>query len=315
MDNVWPNKALTTLASCLWSSLSHCARFSARKGWLKGTQLNARVISVGNIQAGGAGKTPLVAQIANEAIQNGLKTCILIRGYKSRWESEGGLILPDSPAADASLCGDEAALLHDLSPKAYIGVGADRLKQYDALHSQGVTVDLVILDDGFQHWRIKKDVEVVALTSAKPSQILFRDFPQSVANANLLVWTKGEVRPAMGNCPMAVVDFQLTEAGTQDPYWLVTGVASGISVKEMATRFGYRVARHLQYSDHAGYSQSSVHKILEQASKNGARVLLTGKDWVKWRTLGISPDDVTVIEPKLEVKEGKENWTRILWGK
>lgn len=317
------NSLFVGLASGLWSTLSGVARFSARKGWLESVKLDARVISVGNIQVGGAGKTPLVAQIANESVHRGLKTCILSRGYKSKWEAEGGVIQPDSPACDAQACGDEAALLHDLCPKAYIGVGADRVRQFQAVQKQvrqnsGSPIDLVILDDGFQHWKIRKDVEVVALTSAKPSQILFRDFPHVAERADLLVWTKGDERPPSWNRPFVVIEFQLPQVSAthaQDNFWLVTGVADGASVSQMAAASGYRIVRHIQYSDHAGYNTSSVDKILEQASKNNARVLLTGKDWVKWRTLGTSSDEVTVIEPTVEIKEGKESWSRVLWGK
>ena len=87
---------LRRLASALWSFGSALARGLASRGiLLKPVRLGVRVISVGNLQAGGAGKTPLVAHIAGEALARGLKVCILCRGYggdlgKARRRSASG---------------------------------------------------------------------------------------------------------------------------------------------------------------------------------------------------------------------------------
>jgi tetraacyldisaccharide 4'-kinase len=120
---------LNFLASLLWSIGSWFARGTAKR-----VVLSARVISVGNIQVGGAGKTPLVAHLARQGIKRGLKVCILCRGYGGAWEADGGVLPPqDSRAArpDGQNCGDEAALLHDLVPQAWIGVGADRAASFN----------------------------------------------------------------------------------------------------------------------------------------------------------------------------------------
>ncbi len=78
------------ILSILWSSASELINLLLKVGVLKGVSLGCRVMSVGNIQAGGSGKTPLVIQIAKEAVAKGLKVCILSRGYKSEWERTGG---------------------------------------------------------------------------------------------------------------------------------------------------------------------------------------------------------------------------------
>ena len=287
--------------------------------WVERIQLGPRVISVGNIQAGGAGKTPLVAQIAKEATDRGLKTCILIRGYKSRWESLGGVILPGDTPVNTQDCGDEAALLHDLCPGVFLGVGADRVRQYHrVLEKVSGSLDLVILDDGFQNWRIHKDVEIVALTSVKRSQYLFRDWSRALRAADLLVWTKGDVKPSgysdKNKKSLVRVQYQLTSLNEEGSFWLVTGIADGQSAYQLATRSGYRIERHLALHDHESYDEYSVQKIREQAMAAGCRVALTGKDWVKWRDLGVSRSEVAVLEPELRFEEGRENWSRILWG-
>jgi tetraacyldisaccharide 4'-kinase len=313
---------MSWLASCIWSSLSWVAREAAKRGWLKNARLPARVISVGNLQAGGAGKTPLVACIAREAQARGLKTAILCRGYGGEWERRGGVIAAKAdggPEPVAAECGDEAALLHDLAPHAVIGVGSDRVKQFERIRALA-TVDLVILDDGFQHWRIQKDVEVVALTSATRRQTVFREWPKALMHAHLAVWTKGDTRPDTAGMPFARVRYRLTAppiAGAE--YWLVTGVADGKSVRNLAEAAGYRITQHLSFRDHARYSEAWVEQSIRAADRAGARIAVTGKDWVKWRDMKLSElgawkSRVTVLEPELEWIEGKDEWNRVLWG-
>jgi tetraacyldisaccharide 4'-kinase len=300
--------------SCLWATLSATSRFLSSIGILKKKKLHSRVISVGNIQAGGAGKTPLVAQIANEAAELGLKTCILIRGYRGAWESQGGVLFPGGPRANAKESGDEAALLQDLCPKAYIGVGASRYLQYqNVLAKVGTTIDLVILDDGFQNWRIQKDLEIVALTSAKPWEVLFRDQANAVRNANLVIWTKGEDEPITCGLPRVRVRFRLAPV-QEISIWLVTGVADEESVYLTALHAGYKIIKRIPFEDHARYGREAVRKILVQAQLENCRIAITGKDWVKWRDLGVLRSEIVVLELNLVFEEGRELWSQGLWG-
>lgn len=304
-------------ASALWSTTNAAIRYAVEKKLFTPARLKARVISVGNIQAGGAGKTPLVAQIAKEAFERGLQSCILTRGYKGQWETQGGVLSPKDRSISSRLCGDEAALLHELCPHAFIGVGSDRVRQYElVLQKSKLPIDCVILDDGFQNWKIQKDVDVVALTSAKRDQTLFRDWDQELKKADLLVWTKGEDRPHDFGKPMARVRFRLPEnQNKKQGYWLVTGIADGGFASYCSSEAGYQIRRHLQFRDHADYEESEIKKILKEASEHQCRVLTTGKDWVKWRELGISRSEVIVLEPELVFEEGRDIWTQILWGR
>jgi tetraacyldisaccharide 4'-kinase len=308
--------------------LSGIARSLKDFGIVKGTRLDTRVVSVGNIQVGGAGKTPLVAQIAREAAQRKLRVCILTRGYKSKWESEGGILFPGTSEIDPSLCGDEAALLHELCPEAWIGVGADRVKQFhdvarEVANHQLSKIDLVILDDGFQHWRIQKDLDIVALTSAKTGEVLFREGFQALKQADLLVWTKGEACPlspeslaSLGK-PMIRVRYQIPQApkgDSQQGYWLVTGIADSQSALELIRKSGYDIKRQFELKDHAHYEKAWVKNLLRDSRQQNSKIALTGKDWVKWKSLGVSSQEVLVLEPQLVFEEGQEIWLKTLWG-
>jgi tetraacyldisaccharide 4'-kinase len=278
------------------------------------------VVSIGNLQAGGAGKTPLVAWLAREARTRGLRTCILCRGYGGAWERSGGVILPGAPAPSAAECGDEAALLHELAPEAAIGVGADRVRQFERVQEAAGPVDLVILDDGFQHWKIRKDVEIVALTSRGPGEVPYRDGLRALKGADLVVWTKGDKRPRIPEGkPWARIRYRLAEpAADGGLYWLVTGIADSADAEALVRASGYRLARHVYFPDHARYAETMVQELIEQATRAGAKIAVTGKDWVKWREIeGVARLEslrIAVLEPELEWLEGREAWNRLLWG-
>ena len=309
------NAVFFLLVSTLWSFFSWLARVLVALGFLKSARLPVRVVSVGNIQAGGAGKTPLVAQIAREAESRGILTCILCRGYGGEWEGSGGVISPGAPNQDPVFSGDEAALLHGLAPAAWIGIGSDRIKQFnEVMFLTQNKIELVILDDGFQHWKIKKNLEILALTSKTRFNALFRDWSFMIRKAQLVVWTKGERAPRAWGRPTAQVKFQIAPPKGSRKYWFVTGIADPKEARLTAEKAGYSVEKHVRFPDHARYEETSVRAILASARAASCSVLVTGKDWVKLRAIGFSESEVEVLEPTVHFQKGKDDWDRLLWG-
>lgn len=323
-----------SLISFVWSSINAGVALAHKLGFLKRHRLSAaRVISVGNIQAGGAGKTPMVAKIAIEAADRGLSVCILSRGYRGDWEhgtGEGvGVIAPgDSPRAQD--CGDEAALLHLLAPRAWIGVGADRMRQYAQCRKRhGKDFDLVILDDGFQHWKIARDLDIVLFTGASKLGIPFREFDASLRRADLIVLSKGARGSPVEGKPCVSVDLVPRPAllGTSaenrpgevlgaegESYWFVAGVARPEEAARTLEAAGFHIRKLIERDDHARYGADEVRGLIDDAIADGSVLALTGKDWVKWKELGVRPDVVQVFEPQVEFRSGREIWNRQLWG-
>jgi tetraacyldisaccharide 4'-kinase len=339
----------TRVGSLLWSSGSKIARVLADVGALHAIKLDGYVISVGNLQAGGAGKTPLVAQIAREAIAKKKSVCILTRGYGSESEAAGAVLRPQGKLPkklgkkssaqvleilNPKKFGDEAVLLRDLVPEAWIAIGADRIKQYHEAcrHHQG-PFDVVVLDDGFQHWKILKDRDVLAVTSHSPSDTFHRDFVGEANRADLLVWTKGETPPdAMGlfGKPTVKVRYALdiSDADRSNRYWLISAIGDAESFRQTVESSGLNVARETKLSDHADFSRAQIEKWLTEARAKNLKIAVTGKDWVKWRAftdLAGSPEStkspkskdmtehVSVFEPKLIFETGRDAWDRVLW--
>ncbi|MEK7690953.1 MAG: tetraacyldisaccharide 4'-kinase, partial [Bdellovibrionota bacterium] len=310
------------LVSLVWSLLNSITRIYANFRGLR-VKLGTRVVGIGNIQAGGAGKTPLAAAIANEAAERGLNVCILTRGYRSRWEREGGLLIPGqvlSPPVAVDDCGDEAMLLHQMAPKAWIAVGADRAAQFvRATEKCSAPFDLVLLDDGFQSRQIDRDLDIVAMTSHRWWRVPHRDFPFSLKRENLKVWTKGEVRPqGWSPSPDVRVCFStemLAKKNQGRSFWLVTGIADPEGALERLRAEGWIIRKQIVRPDHARYERDWIERTIADAETAGCVILTTGKDWVKWAALGIDPMRVVVVEPELVFLSGRETWERVLWGR
>ena len=173
------------------------------------------------------------------------------------------------------------------------------------------------MDDGFQNRKIHKDLEIVALTSATSSEKVFRDWPSSLKRANLLVWTKGLKRPATFGVPLVKVKYRLPKNPFPSDvlFWLVTGIGDGESACALMKESGYPVLRHLVFRDHESYDKQKVETLMREASLAGCRIILTGKDWVKWKDLGVQKTHVVVLEPEIIFEEGRENWSKLLWEK
>ena len=151
----WPAVALLPLA-LLFALASGTRRWLYRLGWLAQQQLDAPVIVVGNLVAGGAGKTPAVIAVAELLRRRGYTPGIVSRGYGRRTE---GLVdvRRDTPAAQ---CGDEPLLLH-LRTRAPVLVGRDRVAAGRALLRAHPEVNVVISDDGLQHLALARQAQVL----------------------------------------------------------------------------------------------------------------------------------------------------------
>ena len=270
---------------------------------------------MGNIQAGGTGKTPLVALIAREATNRGLEVCILTRGYHGKWEKTGGTIRPGNGVPDVRDCGDEPALLHELVPAAWIGVGADRLSRFYQVQKVAEKIDLVILDDGFQNFQIQKSLEILALTSKTRDETFYRDWESQLRYADLLIWTKGPAPRLRSAQPQLEVRFRIPQAvSNSPPLFLIVAVGAPEAVRTGAEEAGYVIRKQISLADHATVPESKARAWLEEARLADCRVAITGKDWMKWRALGISREEVLVLEPVADFVSGHELWERLLWG-
>lgn len=131
-------------------------------------RLPVPVISVGNLTAGGAGKTPMVLYLAGELRRLGLRPAVVCRGYRGGAERVGGVVGDgERIQLDAAQAGDEPRLLAERLPGVPVVVGADRFSAGMRVISQ-FSPGLILLDDGFQHRRLARDLDLVLLDARRP---------------------------------------------------------------------------------------------------------------------------------------------------
>ncbi len=132
-----------------------------RKRWIRPVRLPVRVVVIGNLAVGGSGKTPLVAWLARELQSQSLRVGIVLRGYGGH-QAGPARVTPDTTAEHV---GDEARWLADATG-APVAVGSDRVATVRSLLAD-TPLDIVLSDDGLQHYRLGRDAEVIAIDAQR----------------------------------------------------------------------------------------------------------------------------------------------------
>ena len=163
------NAGLRTAALVYEGALRLRARYYRRHRRLP-VRLPCRVVSIGNLSLGGTGKTPFCLYLAKLIHDAGYRVAIISRGYRSTAERAGAVIEPDRPGAlCAQRLGDEPVLMaRRLAPRSIpILVGGDRVASGRRALAR-FQPDVILLDDGFQHRRLARDLDIVLLDGTKP---------------------------------------------------------------------------------------------------------------------------------------------------
>ena len=268
------------------------------------------VISVGNLHWGGGGKTPLVAAIAAHLRDAGKAVAILTRGYGSKGEGVRVLSRGEGPLLGPKLAGDEPVLLAGQLPGVSIIVCPDRYHAgRHAMHRLDSPPDLFLLDDGFSHLGLHRDLDLLAFPAADPfagGRLApggrLREPLSSARRASAVLLTGADDTPDLGSQLAGALEpwgFQgpgfasrtvsepprLAGEGEITPdarAIVVSGIARSESFLEAARRTGLEVVEHLDFQDHHAYPPASLEKIADAYRRHGADlVLTTGKDRVK----------------------------------
>jgi tetraacyldisaccharide 4'-kinase len=165
--------------------------------------LPSPVISIGNLTVGGTGKTPMVIALAKEAKRKGLNPCVLSRGYKGRLKGPAVVSCRTGRLLDVIDCGDEPALMADKLYGVPVVIGKDRYEAgMYALECFKKQPDFFLLDDGYQHWRLKRDLDILLISGINPfgNRRLFpfgplREPLEEIKRADIIVVTMADKCP------------------------------------------------------------------------------------------------------------------------
>jgi tetraacyldisaccharide 4'-kinase len=262
----------------------------------------AKVISVGNLVVGGAGKTPVVMHLANEAVRRGFKVSVLSRGYgRSSHEARS---FTSAALPSVAEVGDEPRLIARRCPGVTVWVGADRVALARQAVAQGS--DLLILDDGFQHRRLARDFDVLvdvglgngwmlpagplrepASGRRRATHVWGRDGQPGTIRARHLV-TK--VRGADGD--------ELALEGKA--VVLLLGVARPDLVENSVLALGATIAAKHLFADHHAFTASELERAHADAKSKNAVLVTTEKDAER-----LPEHTAAVLLLEVEVLEGE----------
>jgi len=275
-----------------------------RRGWLKTQHLTRPVISVGNLTVGGTGKTPIVAWIVRRLLASGHKPSILTRGYGRRGTRMIVLAPERGRIPDPREVGDEPAWLARELPEAPIIVAADR---FEAGHvaEERFKVDIHVLDDGFSHLALARDIDLVILDSTvdlRREALLpagrRREPCEALARADLVVLTRTEIadpapleariRDANPHvrvfhsrtklCRLVEVwsgAAQAPDALKEKPVYAFCGIGNPGAFLSNLQGWGFPIAGFESFRDHHVYRDAELRQLSARARESGAGALVT----------------------------------------
>jgi tetraacyldisaccharide 4'-kinase len=318
---------------------------SAKKHYsLKHRQrLPHKVVSIGNITTGGTGKTPAAIALAEEAKRRGLYPVILTRGYRGRAKGPCFVTKGKGPLLSADDAGDEPLLMAERLNGVPVVKGHDRYEAglYALAHIDHEGEVLFILDDGFQHWRLHRDKDIVLIDALNPfgKRVLLpfgrlREPLGSLDRADIIVLSRtyGDEKDRQGRLSADALVKEIRRYNTKarifqaehrplscgflsgekkPPEWLfgrkvfgLSAIGNPLSFRKTVLSMGAQFLGCRMFRDHHRYSSSDVARVLKGAQRCGAEwIVTTEKDIIKLRNFDL-PDNILIIEITFSVGEG-----------
>jgi tetraacyldisaccharide 4'-kinase len=320
----WPTlqRLLLGLAALPYGLAVRARNLLYRLGWKRSDRVAVPVLSVGNLTAGGTGKTPCVEYLARWCRSQDLRVAILSRGYGARAGRN-----------------DEALVLEENLPDVPHLLGPDRVElartAIEELESQ-----VLVLDDGFQHRRLARDLDLVLIDATNPwgygrllPRGLLREPPSGLRRAGVVLLTRCDqvdadarrrlrerVASLAPDAPVVETTHRPTELVNSDreesplislrdrPVAAFCGIGNPAAFRRTLADLGASVADFRTYPDHHPYTRDDVAE-LERWSRtqpDGGLLVTTQKDLVKLRVVRLGERPLWAVRVRLAVEAGEE---------
>lgn len=316
-----------------------------RVGLLRTGRLPCAVVSVGNLTLGGSGKTPTVELAVRTLQQLGAMPAVVSRGYGRVTRGVHVVADREGVRADPRTAGDEPLLLAERLPGVVVVVGENRYEAGRvAVERHGATV--LVLDDGFQHRTLAKDLEILVVQGRAPwgnarvfPRGMLREPLAGLARAHVVVVTNpagpeaveavtATVRRFNPSAAVIAAGYQLddaieTQSGRRVPIaqlagrrlMAFAGLGSPQGFADTLDAAGIRRVGLAEFPDHHWFTPADLHELVRDARGGGAQGLITTeKDWVRLRDLPAPPLPLWVLPVRLVLASGQDTWQRLLAG-
>jgi len=324
---------VTLVESLLWpltlpyGAVVHLHARAYGKGILHRRRLDGMVISVGNLTTGGTGKTPMVLWIAQRLLVEGKSTGILTRGYRGKGDA-------------ATSTSDEVRMLQArLGDRVAFGVGADRFAHGSELAKRGV--ESFVLDDGFQHLQLARDVDIVLIDATNPfggGHLLpagrLREPLSALSRANVIVITRSDHAPAIEAAIRRDSDAPIFYARTHlesirafrgeypgaeygeapsRKLFVFSGIGNPAGFRTDLREWGLDAAGYKVFPDHHRYTAQDVKAIEAEARAAGANgIICTEKDIFNLSGVALPALDLYYCRISLHIAREREFWQNVL---
>ncbi|MEQ1949545.1 MAG: tetraacyldisaccharide 4'-kinase [Bryobacteraceae bacterium] len=303
-EQPWPQRLFLVPLTWIWQA-GHLRNMV--KGLAAAQRLRTRVVSIGGLTMGGAGKTPVVAHLAVKLREAGYNPAILTRGYK-RKSSERMVIIPRGESAPVSMTGDEAQMFVRAGD-AHIGIAKDRFAVGQEMEKQ-LHPDIFLLDDGFQHMRLRRDCDIVLIDALHPfGGGVFplgraRESAAALERAHAVIITRAEPGLSYSGLERAIhaasPSIPVFRSSVRPAYWVDAGTGEQIPLAALPfTRLGafcglgnprsfwrtltdpkqidlkLDIAFRWAFGDHHTYLSEEIQRLTELAKRDGAQAIVT----------------------------------------
>ena len=295
---------------------------------------NAKVVSIGNIAAGGRGKSPFALFIANFFLKKEIQPAILLRGYKGKMEFKGGAVsYGDGPVAAPDQSGDEAWQASFLSRNILVFAGANRAKQAKAAVKEGA--EIIILDDGFQHRSIHRDIDIVIIapgdidpkSNTLPAGHL-REKKDALKRADLICGNSIDWKEIKNSSHYPDLFFKYTPSfivskkGVKskiEPFLnkykkvhLISAIERPVLFEKTVKEAGFTVTSHSIYKDHHVFTKKELNNCIKKAHQNEASAILTTvKDLARLLYFDVELNIVALVID-IKITKGKEKLKELI---
>jgi len=291
--------------------------------WIKRAVFNKPVISVGNITSGGTGKTPLVIYLARLLQKAGKKPGIISRGYGRK--SQGLQVVHDGKKllSDVKISGDEPYLMARVLENIPVIVSENRSLGIEQLLNY-YSVNIIILDDGFQHRKVNRDLDIIMISSNDKTEDYkllpwgnLREPLKNIRRSDCVIYTKiknkeipaihSKIQPFLKINPINSTSLSTLmkydasgyrkSLPPDKPVFAFCGIADPISFNNSISELSLKVKGRRFFKDHQDYTDSVVKELSKQITANSINhIVTTEKDFVKLPERFLAEFEVYIIK-------------------